>query len=196
MTIADPSAQVGASNSSPAGNAAPVAAGNWSAENPHTRGHSPARDTREQAAAAAGQTPPVETKVVPDATKQEPARIKVGDLELTEPELRDLMADKATRDSVKLSLPPSPDAYEMKLPADFKGPEGVTFEFNNSGLAVAQARAFAHRHGLSQAAFTELTGIYAGEKAQEFAVFNAAKAAEVGKLGGAGAARVTAVTIG
>jgi hypothetical protein len=90
------------------------------AENPRAREFSPARDGREQQ-----QTAPQERM------------IRVGESDFTEKQVTDALAFRAEQDVRKQTLPPSPDKYEIKLPADFKAPEGVRFEFdkNDPGLA-------------------------------------------------------------
>jgi hypothetical protein len=125
------------------------------------------------------------------------AKIKIGDVEATENEWRDALTAKAAAESKKLSLPENGN-YKLELPPDLKLPNGVKFEFaENDPLkkpGLDAARAFSLKHGLDQTAFSELLGIYAGSQAHEIATLNAARDAEVQKLGAAGTARVTAVT--
>ena len=98
----------------------------------------------------------------------------------------------------KLALPESPDKYEIKLPADFKPPEGVDFKFNADDPNLAQARAVMHDIDTGkisgQEAFSKLLGLYAGAQVADQARITAARTAEVTKLGANGTARVTAVT--
>jgi hypothetical protein len=119
-------------------------------------------------------------------------KVKLGEFEVTNAELAQLVADKAAKDSFKLTHA-SPEAYKVELPADFKVPEGVTIEFNKNDPAMAQAREFCFENGLSQEAFSKLIGTYAGLKAAEVLQFTNYKKAEIAKLGAAGTERVTAV---
>jgi hypothetical protein len=119
-------------------------------------------------------------------------KIKVGEVEMTKGDLADMLAQKALRDSVKVTLP-TPEAYKVELPANFQAPEGVSFEFNRDDPALKQAKDFAHKHNLSQEAFSDLAGIYAATKVGEVLQFQTALKAEVAKLGSAATARVTAV---
>jgi len=101
---------------------------------------------------------------------------------------------KAAEDVRKGSLPQTPDAYKVELPADFKPPAGVDFKLDAGNPAFSQLKAVAHKHGLTQDAVNELVGVYAGERVGTDAAIAAARAAEVGKLGPSGPARVDAVT--
>jgi hypothetical protein len=106
----------------------------------------------------------------------------------------ELAAFKAA-DSVRRStLPPSPNDYKAELPADFKVPDGVTFQFNAADPLLAQAQAVAHQAGLSQEQFSQLLGIYAGGQVSSQQQIQTARNAEIAKLGAAGPARVDALT--
>ena len=169
-------------------------------ENPNTRGISPARDQREAAAArAAGQQPSGEQQGNQQQQGSQPAaggdeKIKFGDQELTVAELADLRKFKGEQDSRALTLPPTPEAYELKVPENFQLPAGVSkFEFNQNDPFLAQARQLAHRDKISQASFSEILGIYAGQRVAEATVINNARTAELAKLGGAATDRITAI---
>jgi hypothetical protein len=120
-------------------------------------------------------------------------KVKVGDFEMTKAEVAQLVADKAAKDSFKLTTP-NPNAYKSEFPTDFKLPNGVTFEIDESSPALAQARELCFENGLPQAAFSKMLSTYAGIEAQKLMAFESAKKAEIAKLGSAGPARVTAVT--
>jgi hypothetical protein len=131
----------------------------------------------------------------PGAAPLDPAnaeKIKLGDFEVSKDELSQLVADKAAKDSFKLTTP-SPDAYKIALPADFKPPEGISFEINKDDPAFTQGRQFCFDNGLSQTAFEKLTGIYAGLETAKALQFETYKRAEIAKLGAAASERVTAV---
>jgi hypothetical protein len=114
-------------------------------------------------------------------------------IEVSEQELRDLVSFKASEDSRKLTAPQKAEDFKLDLPADLKMPEGVTFQINPNDAAIEPARAFALRNNLSQQQFSEMLGLYAATQASDMVKFNAAKAAEVAKLGDAANARVDAV---
>jgi hypothetical protein len=98
----------------------------------------------------------------------------------------------------RLALPDSPDKYEVKLPSDFKVPDGVDFKFNDADPNLALARQVMHDIDAGkvsgQEAFSKLLGLYAGAQVADQARITAARTAEVSKLGANGTARVTAVT--
>ncbi len=104
----------------------------------------------------------------------------------------------AADESRRLALPQTPEAYKIALPADFKAPEGIDFKFDDTDPLLAQARSVMHdidQGKLSgQDAFSKLLGLYAGAQVNTEAQVQAARTAEVGKLGPTGSARVGAVT--
>lgn len=106
----------------------------------------------------------------------------------------DLKAFKATEDSRRLTLPQNADGYKIELPADFKPPEGVTFQFKADDPLLVQAKALAHQSGMSQDNFSKMLSVYAAAQVQDQATISAAKQAEITKLGVNGPARVDAVT--
>jgi hypothetical protein len=98
-------------------------------------------------------------------------------------------------DTVRRStLPPSPNDYKAELPADFKVPDGVTFQFNAADPLLAQAQSVAHKAGLTQEQFSQLLGIYAGGQVSSQQQIQTARNAEVQKLGATGPARIDALT--
>lgn len=96
------------------------------------------------------------------------------------------------------ALPATADKYEIKLPADFKPPEGVKFDFRADDPLLSQARNVFHdiQQGKisGQEAFSKLLGLYAGAQVADQARITAARNAEIEKLGANGPARVTALT--
>jgi hypothetical protein len=105
------------------------------------------------------------------------------------------MATRIAADDVRRgTLPATPDAYKVELPADFKLPAGVDFKLDATNPAVASLKAVAHKHGLTQDAVNEIIGVYAGNEVGSEARIAAARTAEVGKLGATGPARIDAVT--
>jgi hypothetical protein len=144
---------------------------------PDTRGISPARDLREQQ-----QDTVIESKV------------KFGDgTEYSESQVRDALAHKAEQEIRKQGLPQSPTGYEIKLPADFKSPEGIKFEFDLTDPGLAQFRQLAHARGMDQQTFSDALGVYAANKIAENQNLHTARAAELSKLGSAANARIDAI---
>jgi hypothetical protein len=123
-----------------------------------------------------------------NALKVDPANL-VKDLK----ERDDLRAFKAAEDSRRLTLPQTADAYKVELPQDFKPPEGVTFEWKNDDPLLVQAKALAHQAGMSQADFSKMLSVYAASQVQDQAVIQAARTAEINKLGVNGPARIDSV---
>jgi hypothetical protein len=164
-------------------------------ENPRVRGHSPAIEQREAAAArAAGEPPKDHTAVDPAApAAASTEKLKVGKYEVSESELAGMMDRQAQDDLRKATLPAAPEAYEAKLPADLKLPGDQTYTFNPNDPSIAAARNWAHAKGLSQDEFSQVLGIYASHVAGEQAVLAERSAAEVAKAGVNAPQRVDAV---
>lgn len=104
------------------------------------------------------------------------------------------VAFKAAEDVKRLTLPTTPDAYKIELPADFKPPEGIKFEFKADDPLLAQARTMAHGMGISQENFSKLLGLYAGAQVATQQQITNARNAEIAKLGTTGPARIDALT--
>jgi hypothetical protein len=167
-------------------------------ENPRARGHSPAIEAREAAAArASGEAPPVAGQQPPPAKTDAPAasgdKHKFGEMEFSEQELKDFLTEKGARELRKATLPASPTDYKTELPANFEMPGGLKVEFNETDPLLVDARNWAHGKGFSQSEFSELVGIYASAKAKEAAFINQAASAELGKLGANAVQRVSAI---
>jgi hypothetical protein len=131
---------------------------------------------------------------VEDATTAavtEDGKLRIGEMLLSEQDIRTLMTEKAAADLRKASLPATAEAYEAKLPEGMKLP--VEFSFNTGDPAFLAVRNWAHAQGFSQQQFSDLLGHYANsEAAKQVLISNAAKA-EVEKLGAMGTARLTAI---
>lgn len=130
-----------------------------------------------------------------DGAKTDPAeaKLKVGDTEITESELRSLLEKKGLDDSRKLTLPADPSAYELKLPDNFVSPPGIEFKFDEKNPALQQAREFAHQNGFSQQQFSHMMALHAAAEVASTQALKTARDAEVAKLGATGSARVTAI---
>jgi hypothetical protein len=153
-------------------------------------------------------TPPVPKVETPPAA-QRPEGIsdeywddKAGSVKFAEltGKLNELSAFKAEQDSRSAARPEKPDGYEVKLPADFKLPEGVTLpegqkiQVNADDPRVAAGREFVHRMGGTQSDFENLVGIVASMDIQENIALDKAQKAEVEKLGSRGVERSAAVS--
>lgn len=105
----------------------------------------------------------------------------------------ELKAFKAADDVRKATLPATPEAYKIELPADFRTPVGVDFKFDANDPLLAQFKAQAHADDMSQDAFSKTLGLYASAKIAEEAQITNARNAEIAKLGSTAPARVDAV---
>jgi hypothetical protein len=106
----------------------------------------------------------------------------------------ELAAFKAAQEVRRSTLPPSPNDYKAELPADFKIPDGIKYEFNGNDPLLAQAQAVAHEAGLSQEQFSKLLALYAGGQVSSQQQIQTARNAEVAKLGATGPSRIDALT--
>lgn len=104
-----------------------------------------------------------------------------------------MSARVAADDSRKLTLPADPNAYKLGPSQNFKPPAGVEFKIDEANPSWSMARQWAHKNGITQEAFHEMTDLFAGYQVGEQQQIATAKAAEVAKLGAAGGARVDAV---
>jgi hypothetical protein len=147
-------------------------------ENPRATGHSPARDARQ--AAAGGK-------------QQGEQTVKIGDQEYAAETVREAIARKVETDLRRSSLPKDPNGYEIKLPENFKPPEGMQFQFDANDPALAEFRRIAHARGLDPAVFQEALGAYASTEIRKLEQTNRLITANREKLGSAVDARLTAV---
>jgi hypothetical protein len=109
----------------------------------------------------------------------------VGEMLLSQDDIKTLIAEKAQADLRKVQVPDKPEFYAAELPKEFKLPDGLEYRFDDSSPILADARAWAHREGLTQFQFSQLLSFHASTQiAEQQLVANAAKV-EVGKLGGA-----------
>jgi hypothetical protein len=105
----------------------------------------------------------------------------------------DLKTFKAADDVRRGSLPKDADAYKLELPADFKPPTGIDYKLDAANPALANLKAVAHKHGLTQDAVSELLGVYAGNEVGTQQAIATARAAEIAKLGATAPARIDGV---
>ena len=164
--------------------------------NPRARGHSPAVEQREAAAARAAGEPPQ------DPTAADPAapaaasteKVKIGKYEVSESDLAGMLDRQAQDDLRAATRPASPEGYEAKLPPDLKLPGGQTYTFNQNDPSLIAARNLAHAKGWSQQDFSEALGIFASHIAGQEAALAERSRAEVEKAGVNAPQRVDAVT--
>jgi hypothetical protein len=117
-------------------------------------------------------------------------KLQVGDMILSADDIKTLMTQKAANDLKATQVPPSPEGYTAELPKEFKVPPGIEYKFDTSNPAFVDARAWAHREGLTQSQFSQLLSFHANTQiAEQVQIGNAAKA-ELAKLGDHATARV------
>jgi hypothetical protein len=164
-------------------------------ENPRARGHSPARDHREEAAprAAGEPAPGTGDQQNPPPAAGSADKVKIGRYEVSEAELGEMMTRQAADDLRKATLPAAPEAYEAKLPADLKLPGGGEYKFDTNDPSLVAARNWAHAKGLSQDEFSQVLGIYASHEAQRNAELAEISRAEIAKAGPNAPQRVDAI---
>jgi hypothetical protein len=164
-------------------------------ENPRARGHSPAVEQREAAAARAAGEPPQDPGAVDPAAAAAASteKLKVGKYEVSEAELASMLDRQSQDDLRKATIPPSPDAYELKISPDAKLPGNVEFKFDGNDPGLVAAKNWARARGLDQSAFSEMLTLYASHVAQQDAVLAARSREEVAKAGVNAPQRVDAV---
>jgi hypothetical protein len=103
-----------------------------------------------------------------------------------------------TGDKVRRStLPPSPNDYKAELPADFKVPDGMKYEFKPDDPLLYQARQLFHdidQGKISgQDAFSKALGLFAAGQVSSAQQIQNGQNAEIAKLGANGPTRVAAL---
>ena len=158
-------------------------------ENPNTRGHSPARDAREAGDQQQSDQQHQQQQQTPGSEE-----IQIGDVKISPDKFKAIMQRQGEIDARDLTLPKDANGYELKVPENFKLPAGVSkFEFNKDDPFLAQARQLAHERKIDQSTFSEVLGIYAGQRIKEMSVINTARTAEIAKLGSLAPSRIDAV---
>jgi hypothetical protein len=161
-------------------------------ENPNTRGHSPARDAREAAAQRQpGAQPQGEEQQHEQAAGSD--EVQIGDVKISPDKFKAIMQRQGEIDARDLTLPKDPNGYTLDLPADFKPPADVKFEFNKDDPTIARARQLALNRKLDQATFSDFLSCYAAERIAEATKINTARNAEIAKLGTMAPQRIDAV---
>ena len=112
-------------------------------ENPRARGHSPARDQREAAEAAAPASSDRPAAADPEAPAHSTEKLKVGKYEVSEAELASMMDRQSQEDLRKATLPPTAAEYKAELPADLKLPGGIEYKLDAANPSLIAARNWA-----------------------------------------------------
>ena len=162
-------------------------------ENPNAVGHSPALEQRRAAAARAAGKQPSDQQQPGSQPPAGDAEVTIGDIKIAPEKFREIMARQGAEDARKLTLPKDANGYELTLPADFKPPEGVKFEFNKDDPTIARARQLALSRGLDQQTFSDFLSCYAAEKISDASKINTARNTEIGKLGSMAPQRIDAI---
>jgi hypothetical protein len=162
--------------------------------NPRARGHSPAIEQREAAAArAAGEPDPAAPTPATDAPPADTQKFRVGKYETSEAELA-AMLDRVAQDDIRrANVPPTPDAYKLEISQGATLPGGVEYKFDASDPGLIAAKNWAHQRGLDQSAFSEMITLYASHEAQRNAVLAEISRAEIAKAGPNAPQRVDAI---
>lgn len=139
----------------------------------------------------------------PSAPVARPAYVPESDWDATVGKIKDekaytdrinnALAFQAAETSKKLTLPQQPDGYKFETTPNFKPPEGVSFALDPKNPVVPQVQAWAHKHGISQDALSEVADLYAASMIGDQQSLKAAYNAEVAKLGAAGPQRIDAI---
>jgi hypothetical protein len=154
------------------------------------------RLAQDQAAAAraAGEAPPAaDPQQAPAPADGE--KFKVGKFEVSETELGAMLERQSLDDLRKATVPSTPADYKLAIPETMQLPGGQDFRFDEAGNKAAfdAARAWAHGKGMSQADFSEMLGLYAGQELQQHAALAERSRQEIAKAGVNAPQRVDAV---
>ena len=103
---------------------------------------------------------------------------------------------KAAETAKAAQRPQEANAYKIDLPADWKPPEGVEFQFKQDDPLMVHARAWAHTAGLTQEQFSQALGLYASAQVGMNQQIQQAREAEIQKLGSNAQARVDSLIAG
>jgi hypothetical protein len=113
--------------------------------------------------------------------------------ELTKKEINDLRAHRAAEESRKLTLPSTPEGYKAELPQSFKAPTGFeNYRPDEKHPLFFEARQFALKHKLDQAAFSEMLALSASREIGTAQMLEAARNREIAKMGVNGSAIIGA----
>jgi hypothetical protein len=148
-------------------------------------GKEPAADGKQPGATVDGQ-----------ASVTEDGKLRVGEMLLSEDDIKSLMTQKATADLRATQVPADAAAYEPRLPEGIKLPGDLQFKVDAADPALQDLRGLAKRIGLTQSEFSDVLAVYAGSEARKEAEFRTAMAGELTKMGANATMRVTAIETG
>jgi hypothetical protein len=83
---------------------------------------------------------------------------------LTADDVAGLQERHAIEQSRKATMPADANGYKIELPADFQQVAGSEVRIDQADPAWADAKAWAHRNGISQDEFSKLAGVYAAAR--------------------------------
>ncbi|MGH6672355.1 MAG: hypothetical protein ACRECV_10340 [Xanthobacteraceae bacterium] len=183
-------AAAGAAAAPPAGAEAAIDRTRVAQSNPRAAGYRPPGADWRQAQQEGGQQQSADGQQQASAA---PETFSIDGADYAADDVRAALKFKAEQDIRKSGLPASPDQYQLTLPADFKAPEGVKFEFDSNSAELQNFKRLAHARGLDQQTFSEALGIYAANRIGEQQQLGTARTAELAKLGSAAGNRIAAV---
>jgi hypothetical protein len=122
-------------------------------------------------------------------------KVKIGQYEVSEQEIGELMAEKAARDLRAATVPANPSEYKLTLPENLTLPGNAQFQFDEAGNKASfdAVKAWAHQRQMSQADFSEMMGLYASHHAAQEAMLAQRAQAEIQKSGPNASMRVDSV---
>ncbi len=136
-------------------------------------------------------TTPAEQPLGP-IERGEDGKFRLGEVTLSETEIRDLLAHKAASDSRRASLPKE-EEYKLETSRGFVVPQGVELQLDTNNPAFSQLKKFAAKHGLTQEQVSELVDIHAADRIGQVQGFDQQVRREVEKLGASGTPRINAI---
>jgi hypothetical protein len=139
---------------------------------------------------ADGKTAPVDSAALATDSGE---KVRVGSYDVSEQEIRDLLAGKAERDLARAEVPANPTDYKIEIPAAANLPEGTAVALRNdpeSAAMIDAAQQWSHKYGLPQSAFNELVAIQAQGVVAGQQRYNELKAVNLAELGSTGPQRI------
>lgn len=107
--------------------------------------------------------------------------------------LKDSLPVLSAHAARQAAIPEKPEGYELKLPEDFKPPQGVEIKFDDKDPRIPLARTVAKELGLGQDGFSKLLALDAQIQLHADQALQAVITAESAKLGDKFPARKAAV---
>ena len=134
-----------------------------------------------------------------DGTAAPAEKVKVGDVEVPVEQFKEVLARMGIEQSGKATAPTTAEGYQLALPETFQAPLGadgrpLEIKLDPESPLARDARAVAHKHGISQAAFSDFVQVFAADKINQQQQFQTAFNTEVAKLGPAAGQRIDAIT--